>query len=198
MAGTGIVSVALPAAAPTRRLLARQQFDPGDSDEPLPDSDEGWDVWYNRFLAWPADAEGKRLIPTTYETADGHKLGLWQENQRQAYRKELLAPARVQKLEAAGMVWDALEAAWAEAFLKFKAVPLDEKGLRHVPQDYVRLTGSPTPQRCQNPPLLNRSPNAHVASAVASECARRRAVAPRAFPAVPASLPQQDLGESDS
>jgi hypothetical protein len=120
---------------PLHRRSLNVQFDPADA------SDEAWDAWYSRFVSWPADTEGRRLIPSTYETPDGYRIGRWQENQRQAHRRGKLPSSRVARLESAGIVWDALEAAWGEAYYKFLELPPDHRGYRSVAQGYVDKDG---------------------------------------------------------
>ena len=36
---------------------------------------EAWTELYAKFLEWPADAEGLRVIPTNFETSDGYAIG---------------------------------------------------------------------------------------------------------------------------
>ena len=67
--------------------------------------------------------------------------GRWQENQRQAHRRGKLPSSRVARLESAGIVWDALEAAWGEAYYKFLELPPDHRGYRSVAQGYVDKDG---------------------------------------------------------
>ena len=45
-------------------------------------------------------------MPSQHKTSTGFQLGLWQNYQRQAYKKLIIAEDRVAKLEKAGMVWD--------------------------------------------------------------------------------------------
>lgn len=52
------------------------------------------------------------LIPVSYETKDGKKLGEWIRNQRSSYGNGKLLPEKIRKLEAIGMVWNYLEYRW--------------------------------------------------------------------------------------
>ena len=45
-----------------------------------------------------------RIIPKTFVTNGGFKLGRWQDNQRQAFRRGTLSPTRKKRLDAAGML----------------------------------------------------------------------------------------------
>lgn len=50
-----------------------------------------------RWLAWPEEDGGQRLVPTNYLCDDGYRLGKWQDNQRQAYKKGTLSVERVER-----------------------------------------------------------------------------------------------------
>ena len=43
-----------------------------------------WEEGFDRFVAWPADANGRRVVPKSHTTPDGYALGRWQERQRTA------------------------------------------------------------------------------------------------------------------
>lgn len=43
--------------------------------DPPEDPDEDWFLWYDRFLAFPPNAQGKRIVPPDYVMMDGYKLG---------------------------------------------------------------------------------------------------------------------------
>ena len=111
---------------------------PGCSDER---SYLNWDLWYQRFLAYPADSRGQRTVPVSFVTAEGYRLGLWQENQRARHKQGLLSSERSQRLEDAGIVWDLHEAAWLEGVDQLAAVSPDAQGRRQVPSDFVTPAG---------------------------------------------------------
>ena len=54
----------------------------------------------------PADANGRRVVPVLYTTPDGYALVRWQDTQRQARKNGKLSAERIERLEAAGIVWD--------------------------------------------------------------------------------------------
>ena len=60
-----------------------------------------WNVWYARFLSWPPDLRGKRVVPVTYVNDHGYRLGQWQSQQRQHYKRGELSKSRIQRLTAA-------------------------------------------------------------------------------------------------
>ena len=68
--------------------------------------DESWDEGYRAFSNYKEDEYGMRIIPKTFVTNGGFKLGRWQDNQRQAFRRGTLSPTRKKRLDAAGMLWD--------------------------------------------------------------------------------------------
>ena len=43
--------------------------------EPPDDPGEDWFLWYDRFLSFPPNAQGKRIVPPDYVMMDGYKLG---------------------------------------------------------------------------------------------------------------------------
>ena len=51
---------------------------------------------------------------------DGMNVGGWLSNQRQAFKAGKLSPERIARLEAIGIVWDTLEAAWEENYAILK------------------------------------------------------------------------------
>ncbi|MCC8103562.1 MAG: Helicase associated domain protein [Clostridiales bacterium] len=65
-----------------------------------------WDKGYRAAKEY-ADAHGDLLVPARYVTEDGFSLGNWICNQRQAYQTQKISAARIEKLNAIGMVWQA-------------------------------------------------------------------------------------------
>ena len=100
-----------------------------------------WNVWYARFLSWPPDLRGKRVVPVTYVNDNGYRLGQWQSQQRQHYKRGELSKSRIERLNAAGFVWSTHDAAWEEAFAHFKKLQPDARGKRHVDDKYETASG---------------------------------------------------------
>ena len=105
-------------------------------------ADAKWNEWYELYLSWPLPTggvveairpSGVRLVPTAHVTADGLRLGKWQENQRQAYELGRLTAERIRRLEAAGMVWDLQDFLWEEGYAHFISYPPSAEGTRNVP-----------------------------------------------------------------
>lgn len=99
-----------------------------------------WADAYEEFLKVTPDENGKRVVLQSL-VVNGVKLGSWQDAQRQAYKKGSIAPERVSKLEAAGMVWDMLDMQWEYGFSQFLKYPRDRYGLRSVPTLYMSADG---------------------------------------------------------
>ena len=78
----------------------------------------------------------RRIVPQSYVMQDGFKLGLWQTVQRRAYKKGVMPTERIERLEAAGIVWDPHELAWEEGFKHFSAFEEDVYGKRNVPTGF--------------------------------------------------------------
>lgn len=70
---------------------------PSPPPSPLSSSSSVWEAAYVRWLAWPEEEGGQRLVPTNYLCDDGYRLGKWQDNQRQAYKKGTLSMERVER-----------------------------------------------------------------------------------------------------
>ena len=97
-------------------------------------ADWAWNVWFERLRDYPArklgPSRGKRLVPITYETPNGHKLGWWLESQREAYHAGTLSPEVVSRLESVGHVWDVQAALFDEGATYLEALPPDDDGRR--------------------------------------------------------------------
>ena len=100
-----------------------------------------WDVWLGRLQAY-VEEHGDCLVPYSHVTADGFNLGSWVSTQRQAYKgsKGGLSAEQVSRLEALGMVWEPLSAAWEEGFRRLQAYA-EERGDCLVPQRHVTADG---------------------------------------------------------
>lgn len=96
-----------------------------------------WDYWYNLAEAYYKE-NGHLLVPFAYQTADGHKLGLWISIQRERYQNKSnrppLLPAQIEALDHIAMVWSLSDMRsdkwevmyeWVSAYLKSnKKLPL--------------------------------------------------------------------------
>ena len=56
-----------------------------------------------------------------YDYPENPSLGMWLSKQRTIKKKNKLSPERIARLEALGVVWDLLDAAWEERFAELVA-----------------------------------------------------------------------------
>ena len=81
-----------------------------------------WDVdefqWEQKFQAARQYCQeyGNLEVPTRYETPDGVCLGIWIQSVRRDYKSGRLDKAKIQRLEAIGMVWDMERARWERQY----------------------------------------------------------------------------------
>jgi len=71
-----------------------------------------WDEMFGAARAYRAE-HGHLLIPATFVTSDGRRLGEWSTRQRHQYHKGELPPPRYDTLTALGMVWSLDAEKWA-------------------------------------------------------------------------------------
>ena len=101
-----------------------------------------WDRWLGRLEAYRAE-HGDCVVPQRYVAADGARLGQWVGTQRRAYKGTQggLSASQVARLEAVGMVWDALAAEWEASVARLEAYRA-EHGDCVVPYGYVAADGA--------------------------------------------------------
>jgi hypothetical protein len=51
------------------------------------------------------EGKGNPNAPRHYKEGDGYRLGLWQNHQREYYKKGKLSPDRIKRLEDIGFKW---------------------------------------------------------------------------------------------
>jgi len=79
--------------------------------------DKRWDEKYDRLVEyWKKN--NSTIVPTHYE--EDPELGIWVYNQRSLYNRKdrRMTPQKIERLEAIGFVWNALEAAWLEMYTR--------------------------------------------------------------------------------
>ena len=75
---------------------------------------ETWEFWFGLLEAY-IEKEGDALVPVSFKTGDGYRLGAWVNGNRS--KKTTMSPERIKRLdELEGWVWDALEAQWEEGY----------------------------------------------------------------------------------
>ena len=103
--------------------------------------DAAWEESFGQLEAYRAE-QGDCLVPQSYVTPDGGKLGAWVNEQRQCHRgkRSGLSEERTARLEALGFVWDPNDAAWDESYRRLEAYRA-EHGDCLVPRGYVTPDG---------------------------------------------------------
>ena len=86
---------------------------------------------------------GNADVPLRHATADGYRLGLWLQHQRQVRKIGKLSPERTRQLETLGVVWNPIDCAF-ELGIETLRFYLAERGtvdvpLRHTTADGFRL-----------------------------------------------------------
>ena len=80
--------------------------------------DAAWDTQFAALEAFKV-REGHCNVPSAYP--ENPSLGMWLSKQRTIKKKNKLSPERIARLEALGVVWDLLDAAWEERFAELVA-----------------------------------------------------------------------------
>ncbi|MBO4849264.1 MAG: helicase associated domain-containing protein [Clostridia bacterium] len=100
---------------------------------------ESWNIQYVCAKQYFID-NGNLLVPGTYETDTGLKLGKWISHQRRAFIKGVLPKDRIELLEEIGMVWSVYDAQW----LEYYGVAVEyyrENGNLFIPRQYITNDG---------------------------------------------------------
>jgi len=83
---------------------------------------------------------GDLLIPATYETDDGVKLGAWISHQRRDFSDNRLSKDKIELLEKIGMIWSVFDAQWDE-YYEYAKKYFSENGNLFVPVNYTTNNG---------------------------------------------------------
>ena len=70
---------------------------------------EKWEIGFKQFKLF-VDCEGHCLVGDKYIDTDGYPLGNWVGTQRQTKKK--MSISKVERLDALGFIWNALEHRW--------------------------------------------------------------------------------------
>ncbi len=68
-----------------------------------------WDRSYQELVAYKGEHGHNMLIPTSYRTSAGFRLGRWVSVQRHAKKSNLLSCQQIDRLDTLGFVWDVPE-----------------------------------------------------------------------------------------
>ncbi len=105
-----------------------------------------WDMdefqWERKFQVAQKyfQEHGNLEVPTRYETSDGTHLGVWIQSVRRDYRSGRLDRAKIQRLEAVGMVWDVEQAHWERQYQAARAYR-QEHGNLEIPSQHETMDG---------------------------------------------------------
>ena len=84
---------------------------------------------------------GDALVPDSYETVEGFKLGSWVTQRRVLYKRGKISPDRIDTLESLpGWVWDTKELAFQIGFDNLEEY-VDEHGHARVPARFITTNG---------------------------------------------------------
>lgn len=99
-------------------------------------------LWWEGYHAAARyyESAGHLRVPAEHQSADGLRLGHWIAQRRHDFRRHLLSPERVQKLNEIGMVWNPAADAFA-AYLASAAAFRAEQGHLRIPQSYATDEG---------------------------------------------------------
>jgi hypothetical protein len=98
--------------------------------------DARWEAGYDHLLDYVKEY-GDALVQSSYEAADGYRLGAWIGQQRLKYGKNTLDADRVYRLEkVCGWAWNTVVDKWPEGFSRLQAY-VERYGDALVPQSYV-------------------------------------------------------------
>ncbi len=76
-----------------------------------------------------------------FKSSDGFNLGLWQSRVRERYKKKKLSPARIEKLEKLGFIWNLREARFERGFQETVKYKKNNKNNPNAPEKYITPEG---------------------------------------------------------
>ena len=95
-----------------------------------------WEFFFGLLQQYIED-EGHALVPRSYITKNGYKLGQWVSYQQNSYKKGKLLLSKQARLEQLpGWVWEHSEALWQEGY-KCLCEYAEREGHANVPISYV-------------------------------------------------------------
>lgn len=102
---------------------------------------ERWEQGFAAAAKYYAD-HGNLVVPVSYTTKDGLRLGVWVRNQKQTYANGTLQPEKAERLESIGILWEQsnFDFKWNEAYEAAKLY-FEENGSLNVPIGYTTPDG---------------------------------------------------------
>ena len=102
---------------------------------------EKWEQGFAAAAKYYAD-HGNLVMPVSYTTEDGLRLGVWVRNQKQTYANGMLQPEKAERLESIGILWEQsnFDFKWNAAYEAAKLY-FEENGSLNVPIGYTTPDG---------------------------------------------------------
>ena len=101
--------------------------------------EERWRIGYEAALQYSRE-HGNLNVPSSYETKDGYRLGLWINLKRRQYKKGSLTEEQIRNLERIGMHWEVFAEHWQEMYNEAKAY-YETNGNLKVPRNCQTANG---------------------------------------------------------
>ena len=103
--------------------------------------DKKWEQGFAAAAQYYAD-HGNLVMPVSYTTKDGLRLGIWIRNQKQTYANGTLQHEKAARLESIGIRWEQsnYDFQWDRAYAAAKLY-FEEKGSLNVPVGYITADG---------------------------------------------------------
>ena len=106
-------------------------------------------MWHGDFMTWNEAYELAKayyeenntlIIPFSYETKKGYKLGKWLSKNRTMYKQGLLEPEKITKLNKIGMVWSLNDNKWNNGY-EYAKKYFNDNGNLYVNKEYKTKDG---------------------------------------------------------
>jgi uncharacterized protein YgiB involved in biofilm formation len=101
--------------------------------------DENFEKGFQETLLY-RNKTGNPNAPEIYKTAEGFQLGRWQSHHRKNFKKRILSPERIERLEKIGFIWDILEE-WFKTGFKETLHYKNNTGNPNAPVTYKTAEG---------------------------------------------------------
>lgn len=120
---------------------------------------EKWEQGFAAAAKYYAD-HGNLVVPVSYTTKDGLRLGVWIRNQKQTYVNGTLQPEKAERLESIGILWEQsnFDFKWNEAYEAAKLY-FEENGSLNVPIGYTTPDGIALGKWVARQQFAYKSPN---------------------------------------
>ncbi len=97
--------------------------------------DTRWQACFDKAVEYYS-AHSNLIVPKSYETDNGIKLGTWICSQRAAYQNGRLKDEQIRLLESIGMSWDRYESKWVKSYECARMYVLNYGDINTVPESF--------------------------------------------------------------